>query len=159
MPLQEPDASTLYSPWVLRAAWRKTQSWLSQGIWADPAELLAWQADPWRHLSKLASELRFGEYAPEAFPMVPYPKKGDHTRHYCQPSVRDQVAFAAWMVLLGPFLEARMPNFSFGNRLFRPRVRVPGDAGYGRWERAPFSLNQARVYDNFSVGYGHCGCK
>lgn len=164
----------LFSPWLMRAAWNKTQSWYRSGEPYDPAEYLAWQADPWAHLAELAHELSTGKYRPRPFPTIPYPKKGDTIRHYVVPTVRDQVAFMALLTLLGPFLEGRMYNVSFGNRLYRPRVLMAegtdgiasGDgsdddssravtAGLRRrWYRAPFSLNQVRVYDSFSTGYG-----
>ncbi len=157
------DANILFSPWVLRAAWRKVRNWGESAVWLDTSELLAWEADPWAQLARLATDLREDRWHPYPFPLVPYPKKGDQTRHFCQPSMRDQVGFAVFMVLLGPFLEARMPNVSFGNRLFRPRVlRQPAggssrkdeeDDG-ARWFRAPFSLGQDRVYESFSSGYG-----
>lgn len=148
----------LFSPWVLRSAWNKVCSWYAKGEWYDPAEFLAWKSDPWRHLAVLAEELKNGTYKPSPFPEVPYPKKGHYTRHYVMPSVRDQVAFMVFLVLLGPFFEARMPNVSFGNRLFRPRVlKAPCDdesAKHKRWFRAPFSLSHAQVYDGFPSSYG-----
>lgn len=163
----------IFSPWVMRAAWLKTLTWYRTGEWYDPAELLAWKADPWGHLADLADEIIRGEYRPDPFPLVPYPKKEDVIRHYTMPSVRDQVAFMAFLVLLGPFLEAAMSRASFGNRLYRPRVlreelhqsdsedsppRGGQDSGDGqrarRWFRAPFSLAHDKVYDSFAASYG-----
>lgn len=146
----------LFSPWVLRAAWRKVLTWYQSGEWYDPAELQAWKADPWWHLSELADSLVRGEYRPDPFPLVPYPKKEDVIRHYCMPSVRDQVAFMVFLVLLGPFLEAVMSKASFGNRLYRPRVLVEPHPshGYKRWYRAPFSLGHSRIYESFARSYG-----
>jgi hypothetical protein len=43
---------------------------------------------------------------PEPFRLIPYPKKGAILRHYTVPSVRDQVAFTAFAVLLAPILES-----------------------------------------------------
>lgn len=154
------NADTYFSPWVMRSAWNKTLHWYSLGEWADPAELLAWRAEPWRHLADLAAELAAGTHKPSVFPEIPYPKKGGFTRHYVMPSVRDQVAFMVFLVLLGPFLEARMPNVSFGNRLYRPRVlRYPRGsdtlgAGTKKWYQAPFALTTHRIYSGFSSSYG-----
>ena len=79
-------------------------NWYSGGEWYDPAELLEWKADPWRHLGELSYELSQGTYLPGPFPEIPYPKKDGYTRHFVMPSVRDQVAFTVFMVLLGPCL-------------------------------------------------------
>lgn len=117
------ESKVIFSPWVMRSAWNKVLTWYSTGEWHDPAELLEWKADPWRRLADLSLDLSKGTYKPGPFPEIPYPKKGGYTRHYVMPSVRDQVASMVFMVLLGPFLEARMPNVSLGNRLYRPRVR------------------------------------
>lgn len=155
------DSELYYSPWVLRAAWRKVQSWYEHGEWYDPAERLAWDSDPWAHLASVSADLAGDRYAVGPVPMIPYPKKNEQTRHYVMPSIRDQVAFATYLVLLAPFLEARMPNVSLGNRLFRPKVlmkpRQRGGAGSSdgeRWFRLPFSLGHSRLYDRFSSGYG-----
>jgi len=152
------ESEILFSPWVMRSAWNKVFTWYSGGEWHDPAELLAWKAEPWRHLAKLALELSKGTYEPQAFPEVPYPKKGGYTRHYVMPSVRDQVAFTVFLVLLGPFLEARMPNICFGSRLYWPRVlklpRGSRNSGRKRWFQAPFSLSHRRIYTGFPASYG-----
>lgn len=155
------DLESLFTPWVMKAAFQKVEQWYATGELRDPGEWLEWQAHMWERLSSLAHDLASGRYKPGPFPVVPYPKRGGRTRHYVMPSVRDQVAFMAYMVLLGPFLEARMPNVSFGNRLFRPRIpwtRPEGDYSEGaakqRWHRAPFSLGEPRLYDNFQSGYG-----
>ncbi|MCL5039592.1 MAG: hypothetical protein M1299_07220 [Firmicutes bacterium] len=161
-----PDFGDLYfGPWVMRNAWQKVQTWYASGEWYDPAEMLAWKSDIWRRLEDLSCELTEQRFKPDPFPMIPYPKKNDQTRHYLYPSIRDQVAFATFLVLLGPFLEARMPNVSFGNRLFRPRVLLPPkfpldntdsktDSKTVRWFRLPFSLGHHRLYDSFSSSYG-----
>lgn len=157
--MTELNYKELFSPWVMRAAWQKVQSWYMQGEWYDPAEMLAWKAETWRKLSKLATELSAGTYRPDPHPLIPYPKKGNKTRHYSQVSVKDQVAFATFLVLLGPFLEAQMRNISFGNRLARQKIQRwerenPDEEFKKRWYRLPFSLSYNRVYEPFSSGYG-----
>jgi hypothetical protein len=99
-PQQQATLKSLFSPWVMRAAWKKVKHWYGLGEFYDTAEFLEWEANPWYHLSMLAADLSSGRYAPSPFPMIPYPKKGDRTRHYVVPSVRDQVAFMAYLVLL-----------------------------------------------------------
>lgn len=149
MSLSTSELEQVFTPWVMRSAWEKVQRWYGFGEPNDPAEYLDWQSDPWRHLSELAHDLIQGRYHPSPFPAIPYPKNGDRTRHFLLPSVRDQVAFMALVVVLGPFYEGQMPNVSFGNRLYRPRVMHKG-----RWYSAPFSLQQTALYDPFSSGYG-----
>lgn len=148
------DFEALFTPWVMRIAWRKVETWYeNSGDVYDIAERLQWQMDPWSHLKQLRDELVSGLYHPGPFSLIPYPKK-DNIRHYCMPSLRDQVAFMACMVLLGPFIEGRMYNVSFGNRLFRPRVLQSVSGGFKRWFRAPFSLSEGRLFDGFSSSYG-----
>ncbi len=64
-----------------------------------------------------------GSYLPKPMRLVPYPKAGLKIRHYCQPTVGDQIAFMAFSLLLAPILEAGMENVSFGNRWFRGLYR------------------------------------
>lgn len=149
------DFFKLFTPWLMRSAFQKVETWYHWGEWVDPAEWLDWKAHPLERLNALAVELATNTYKPSPFPMVPYPKKGGRTRHYLMPSVKDQVAFMALTLILAPFLEAQMPNVSFGNRLFRPRIPWLETKGMTqRWIKGPFSLAESRLYDPFESGYG-----
>lgn len=155
------DREKLFSPWVMRSAWRKIKRWYKRPVnLADPGEILSWKSDPWFHLSELSKELKDDAYSPSVMPQIPYPKSKKRTRHFVMPSVKDQVAFTVYVTLLGPFFEAKMPNVSFGNRLFRPRVKF--DSNYGddsesvrkKWFRGPYSLRHSKLFESFSTGYG-----
>jgi len=145
----------LFSPHVMKSAWDKVQwLWYQTGYWCcDRSEFLAWRAKPWEHLHALARDLAEERYRPGPFPVVPVSKKSGHLRHFVVPSVRDQVAFLVYLVLLGPLYEARMSNVSFGNRLFRPRVQTTaGD--HKTWSRLPFSLHHKPIFDSLSRRFG-----
>ncbi len=70
------------------------------------------------------------------------------------PSVRDQVAFMAFLVLLAPGLDSQLENFVFGNRWYRPirwdrRIAPPG-----RWKRGPFPLLTSQAYLPYARSHG-----
>ena len=84
---------------------------------------------------------------------LPYPKKGARLRHYTLPAVKDQVAFMAHMVLLGPLLDSCLETFTFGNRWYRPlvwnrRVKPP------HWEFRPYPLLTNKTYRPFASSHG-----
>ena len=56
----------------------------------------------------------------------PLELKGAWMRHYVLRTVRDQVAFMAYLVLLGPLRDSRAANFVSGNR------RIAWDRGRSR---------------------------
>ncbi len=110
----------LAHPVILQGAWMRVKSSLAHGDLAPQPELSLWEMHPERMLSDLSDSLRNDEWKPEPWLQVPYPKKGQRLRHYLMPTVRDQVAFMAHMVLLGPILDQQTSNFAFGNRWYRP---------------------------------------
>ena len=143
----------LSNPQVLWAAWLRVDAWYRSAELAPQPELSVWKLHPEAELRKLADLLQNGEWKPVSWPLLPYPKKGQIIRHYCMPTVRDQVAFMAYLVLLGPLLDAKMKNFSFGNRWYRPlmwdrRKNSP------RWELLPYPFLGRRTYLPYSRSHG-----
>ena len=112
----------LWHPLVLKGAWMRVEGLLYRsGNLAPEPELSPWRLHPEPELRKLGSALREDTWRPSRWPQVPYPKKGACLRHVL-PTVRDQVAFMAHLVLVGPLMDSRIPNFVFGNR-WSPRSR------------------------------------
>ena len=90
---------------------------------------------------------------PDDWPQVPYPKRGACLRHYTMPSVRDQVAFMAFLVLLAPWLDSQLVNFAFGNRWYRP-IRWNRRSGSDQWERCPYPLLTDKSYLSYARSHG-----
>ena len=107
-------------PVILWGAWLRVDSWYKYGELAPQPELSYWRLHPEARLRELAEAFRRDDWSPDRWPQVPYPKKGGRLRHYAMPAVRDQVAFMAHMVALGPILDQQIVNFAFGNRWYRP---------------------------------------
>ena len=80
------------------------------------------------------------------FPLL---KGGGNARIYYEIPFEYQVGWTAIVQVLGPVLEKRMPRWSFGNRLFRPRFRHPE----GKWVVAPFSYGGDDLYMPFARAY------
>jgi hypothetical protein len=168
------DAVKLIShPLVLRSAWRRVKSWYEAGESPPTAEWIRWQINSSRELLGLAEELTVGTYRPAPFRLVPYPKKGGILRHYSIPSIRDQVLFTALGILLAPFFEAQMPNFSFGNRWYRSTYRRYPESTLELetqaslfeaskanplkgpvWDHRPFSLSDRKAYQPYARSHG-----
>jgi hypothetical protein len=157
-------------PLVLKAAWLRVMDWYSQS-WPPEPEYAAWRLEPERHLAQLGRELATGRYQPTPFSLIPHPKKGGMLRHLCMPSVRDQVAFMVLGCLLAPLAEGPMPNFSFGNRIFRKARAVwhssrgvvsSADEGGANdstkpkklWKSLPFSLSDPYIYQPYKRAHG-----
>ena len=131
----------------------RTDAWYRGGGLAPEPELSCWRLHPEAQLRKLSSTLLEGTWEPEAWLQIPYPKKNACLRHYVMPTVRDQVAFMAHLVLLGPLLDAQMHNFAFGNRWYRPMVwnrrrRTP------KWESRPYPFATDKIYLPYSRSHG-----
>lgn len=145
--------SALSHPLVLRGAWLRIDAWYRSADLAPQPELAMWRLHPEAELRKLGADLRAGRWRPSVWPQLPYPKKGARLRHYTLPSVRDQVAFMAHMVLLGPLLDSCLENFAFGNRWYRPLVwnrRITPR----RWGFRPYPLLAHQTYRPFASSHG-----
>ncbi len=140
-------------PQVLWAAWLRVEAWYRSSELAPQPELSVWKLHPEAELRRLRCLLRSGDWRPSPWIQVPYPKKGMSLRHYWMPTVRDQVAFMAHMVLLGPFLDCQIHNFALGNRWFRPTAwnrRIDP----GKWVLRPYSLLDRRTYLPYPRAHG-----
>lgn len=143
--------SLLRDPLVLTAALDRVRSWNESGEVIDRIDITQFEAAGGEALLALGEELANGSYAPKPFPLVPYPKKDARLRHYCCPSMRDQVAFAVFGVLLAPFVEAGAPRFVFGNRWYRKLRRSHALA---QWSLRPFNISDSRMYMPYRLDYG-----
>ena len=143
----------LSHPLVLKGAWMRVDDWYRSGNLAPEPELSRWRLHPEAELRELGSALHAGTWRPSRWPQVPYPKKGACLRHYVLPTVRDQVAFMAYLVLLGPLLDYRVPNFVFGNRWNRSiawdrRLSKP------QWVLRPYQLLTSAAYLPYARSHG-----
>lgn len=143
----------LAHPLVLRAAWMRVEEWYRSGNLAPQPELARWQLHPERELRKLGAEISRGEWRPSSWPQIPYPKKGRRLRHYVLPSVKDQVAFMAHLILLAPFIDSRTESFSFGHRWYRPIMWIRRQRPE-HWDLLPYPLMHRRTYLPYARTHG-----
>ena len=145
--------AALSHPLVLRGAWLRVNAWYQSGNLAPQPELARWRLHPERELRRLGDELRSGDWKPIPWRQLPYPKKGACLRHYVLPTVRDQVAFMAHMVLLGPCLDHQFMNFTFGNRWYRP-IAWERRLSPARWVHRAYPLLTPKSYLSYARSHG-----
>lgn len=146
------DAKKLLAhPLVLKAAWTRVEHWFRGSELVPQPELANWKLYPESEIRNLRAELLAGEWRPSPWLQVPYPKKDSCLRHYTMPTVKDQVAFMAHMVLLGPLLDAKTHNFVFGNRWYRP---IRWDRFNERWVHPPFPFYAKTPYLPYARSHG-----
>ena len=111
----------------------------------DVDEIAAWEADLDTHLDRVGSLLR---KPPIAIPcrLSPIPKADGKARAYYSIPLEYQTGWLAILQVLGPMLDRRMPNWSFGYRLYRPRLR--DSEGRWFWDKHPISGRE------FYLGFG-----
>lgn len=129
----------------------RIDEWYRGGNFAPEPELSAWRLDPERHLRGLRESLRNGDWWPSEWLQLPYPKKGKRLRHFVWPTVRDQVAFMAHMVLLAPLIDCRLQNFVFGNRWYRPVLWKRDEK---KWRQLSYPLLTRRTYLPYARDHG-----
>jgi len=122
---QLPFIDQLTNPDNLYWSWNKAKNqYRKEGIWYDEIELAAFEANLENNLKSIASDFKNNSYKITPIRPLPFPKKKkdkDHeVRQYFWISVRDQVAWIAFINIIGPNLDSVMPSWSYGNRLYRP---------------------------------------
>ena len=143
----------LAHPVVLRGAWLRVDAWYRRGELQPQPELARWRIHPEAKLRELARDLRVGGWQPQPWLELPYPKKGARLRHYTMPTVRDQVAFMAHMVVLGPSLDWQVANFAFGNRWYR-RISWDRRRRPAQWVHQPYPILSDKTYLPYARSYG-----
>jgi hypothetical protein len=109
----------------LRWAWEKVRHQAAQSdYWYDEIELAGFELELERNLESIAAEFRSGDYRLAPLRPLPFPKDPDkqgnlRLRQVFEVRVRDQVAWAAVVNVVGPHVDSKMPSWSYGNRLYR----------------------------------------
>ena len=143
----------LSHPIILWGAWLRVDTWYQSGNLAPQPELSRWRLHPEAELRVLRAELQTGAWQPSQWQQLPYPKKGSCLRHYVLPTVRDQVAFMAHMVLLGPLLDDLVENFAFGNRWYRP-IAWDRRQSPAQWVHRPYPLLTNSIHPPYARSHG-----
>lgn len=106
-------------------AWRKVRrAYESADFLFDQAELAAFELNLEAELDSIRADFSVGRWRNRPIRLTPQPKGPDkqgrpRMRQYFQVAVRDQVAWAAMTIVLGPEIDRKMPAWSYGNRLYR----------------------------------------
>lgn len=117
--------SALIFPENLYWAWEKVQRFYrTLDGWYDELAVAQFEANLETELRQIARDFERGHYKLRPMLPLPQPKKPDssgrpQTRQSFWVAVRDQVAWTAYMNIVGPQLDQRMPAWSYGNRLYR----------------------------------------
>ena len=156
--MKQADASStaleaLSHPLILKGAWLRVDGWFRSGNLAPEPELSRWRLHAEAALRELGAELADNTWRPDCWQQVPYPKKGACLRHYVQPTVRDQIAFMAYLVLLGPLLDRHVPPFVFGNRWNRA-ISWDRRQAKPHWVHRPYQLLTSSSYLRYSRSHG-----
>lgn len=139
---------------VVRAAWVRLEAWYRTQEWRPEPDLTQFRLDLPARISALAQRLKDGTYRPAPFKLLPYPKSLEHLRHYCLVPVEDQLAFAVFAVLLGPYIEFSLANNVFGNRWYRGMKRDIFEGREPGWVDRAFSLDASAFYLPYRRDYG-----
>jgi len=104
-------------------------------------------------INKIIEMFKSGVYVPEPIRLLPQPKKSDsdgkpRMRQSFHISVRDQVAWIALTLTIGPYLDSIMPSWSYGHRLYKAAWYEEGQAG-NRLAVGPYRHTSGHLYRRF----------
>ena len=88
-----------------------------------------------------------------AFPKNPDADGNARVRQYFNFSIRDQVVWVAVVNILGPLVDAQMPHWSYGNRLFRSAWIEEDEDGVKRRKIGPYRHSSGRIYRPFQQAW------
>jgi hypothetical protein len=108
------------------SAFKKVSNYLQRvDEWYNPVELAEYEATLSLRIPTLIEQIKNAAYYPKPIQPFPFPKKdkpnGDHQlRPYFNIHLDDQLIWTAITNVVGDRVEAEMPRWSYGNRLYRP---------------------------------------
>lgn len=143
----------------MRWAWEKVKRASVPGdIWIDEADLASFEVHLGRELQSLSDDLRSGKFRmspirPMAFPKNPDGDGNPRVRQYFHFTVRDQVAWTAVVNVLGSYVDAQMPVWSYGNRLFRSAWIEEDIHGKKTRKVGPYRHSSGRIYRPFQQAW------
>lgn len=143
----------------MRWAWEKVKRASVPGdIWIDEADLASFEVHLGRELQSLGEDLRSGKFRmspirPMAFPKNPDGDGNPRVRQYFHFTVRDQVAWTAVVNVVGRYVDARMPVWSYGNRLFRSAWIEEDIHGKKIRKIGPYRHSSGRIYRPFQQAW------
>lgn len=143
----------------MRWAWEKVKRASVPGdIWIDEADLANFEVHLDREIRSLGDDLLFGRFRmspirPMAFPKNPDGDGNPRVRQYFHFTVRDQVAWTAVVNVLGPYVDAQMPVWSYGNRLFRSTWIEEDLHGNKIRKVGPYRHSSGRIYRPFQQAW------
>jgi len=138
-------------------AWRKVKNcYQSADSLFDQAAVAAFELNLEQELESIRSDFGGGRWRNQPLRPVPQPKKPKPTgeprlRQYFEVSVRDQVAWAALVTVLGPEVDRQMPAWSYGNRLYRSswyELETP-EGSSSKLNVGPYRHSRGNLYRHF----------
>lgn len=130
----------------LRASYRRARRELEvlEGL-VDHEEFAEWENDLDKHLDRVRRLLL---KTCDGVPcnLTPVPKGEGKARAYYSIPLEYQVGWLAIVGAIGPLLDKRMPNWSFGYRLHRPRIRT----SEGNWPWDEHTTSSEETYLSFA---------
>lgn len=118
-----PLETLLAAPENLYWAWLKYQRYLeATHCWIDESRLACFEANLQAELDAIGTQFKALSYRTSPIrplPLPSYDKKRGSNEHVYDISIRDQVAWIAFVNIIGPGLDWQMPPWSYGGRLYR----------------------------------------
>jgi len=139
-------------------AWYKLLSYYRHSeVWYDELELANFELQLDKELASLSDDLGSRKYAPNPIRPLPYPKRNAdghlEARQFFWISIRDQLAWLAYLNVVGAELDSQMPAWSYGNRLFRSIIVTETDQGVPRFTSGPYRNTRGHIYRPFKQSW------
>jgi len=139
-------------------AWYKLLSYYRQSeVWYDELELANFELQLDNELASLSEDLGSGKYAPKPIRPLPYPKRNAdgnlEARQFFWISIRDQLAWLAYLNVIGAELDSQMPAWSYGNRLFRSTIVKESESAAPRFISGPYRNTRGHTYRPFKQSW------
>jgi hypothetical protein len=148
----------LTHPENLHWAWMKFRRNMRYGnVLYDEIELSNFEANLKNELKQITKQFQKLTYRLSPIKPMPHPKKPDEngdsqTRQMFYISVRDQVAWIAFVNIIGPWFDTKMPVWSYGNRLYRS-VWIEDDEDKHLIKMGFFRHSSQNIYRKFKQSW------
>ena len=135
-------------------AWQKVRRMhQSSDGYVDYGEFYEFEVNLEENLNEIRQEMASGKYKLTKIRPLPRPKKYQHgitiDRQYYHISIRDQVAWMAFVNAVGPLMDEKMEAWSYGNRLYRSVWYERKPNSKSKLEFGPYRHSSGHLYKKF----------
>lgn len=139
-------------------AFKRLKAFYTQNIeWYDSIELFSFEANLATNIYYLIKRVQESDFQPNPITALPFPKVGkgeeNNIRPFYKICIEDQIIWLATINVIGHFFEKKIPNWSYGNRLYKPMWYSEDENGKATINHGSLNNSSSHIYRKWNQSW------